>query len=336
MWYRMARSLLFRLEPETTHRLTLSSLARMPEWMLKRCFRPVPRKPVTVMGLDFDNPVGLAAGFDKNGDYMNVFGAMGFGFIELGTITPRPQSGNNPPRLFRLPNSRALINRMGFNNKGVEHLVSRLQKRRYSGIVGINIGKNAVTPLERAEDDYTACLTAVYPYADYITVNISSPNTQGLRTLQEGQGFQRLLTALVNCRAGLQQKHGRYCPLLIKFSPDLDRQSIQDLVESLVDYGLDGIVAVNTTLSREGLSVDDAVVDQEGGLSGAPLTEPAVEITKDFIRAARGRLSVIGAGGIMSADDIVIRKALGVNLVQLYTGLVYQGPGLVRQAVNVW
>ncbi len=327
MLYDLARPLLFRLDPETAHSLALGSLDAVARlgWRQR-----VPAAPRQVMGISFPNPVGLAAGLDKNADHLDGLAALGFGFIEVGTVTPRPQPGNPGPRLFRLPTARALINRMGFNNHGLDHLLERVEHSRYRGVLGINIGKNADTPLERAADDYLAGLRRVYTRASYVTVNISSPNTPGLRDLQYGETLDRLLEALKSEQQRLAQAYGRYVPLAVKLAPDLADGDIPLVAQALSKHGIDAVIATNTTASRDGVSGLPHAAET-GGLSGAPLTARATEVVERLAKALEGRLPIIAAGGILHADDARAKLAAGASLVQLYTGLIYQGPGLVRE-----
>jgi dihydroorotate dehydrogenase len=331
MLYDLARALLFRLEPETAHQLTLETLQRITRYALGR--RLVKRNlpgPCRVMGLDFPNPIGLAAGLDKNAEYLDALGTLGFGFIEVGTVTPRPQPGNPQPRIFRIPRARALINRMGFNNRGVDYLLAQVGESRFQGVLGINIGKNVDTPLERAVDDYLTGLRRVYPHAHYVTVNISSPNTPGLRDLQYGKSLNDLLEALKSEQARLAGEHGRYVPLVVKIAPDLRPGEITDIGQTLLRHEIDGVIATNTTFSRAG--VENLPHGAEtGGLSGRPLTDPATAIVSQLHAVLGDRLPIIAAGGIMSGADARAKRAAGASLVQLYTGLIYRGPALVRE-----
>ncbi|MEA3300234.1 MAG: quinone-dependent dihydroorotate dehydrogenase [Pseudomonadota bacterium] len=331
--YSLLRKALFALPPETSHEISLDLLGvaerlRILPWGT----RSLPDLPVEVMGLRFPNPVGLAAGLDKNGDYFNALGALGFGFVEIGTVTPRPQPGNPRPRLFRLPEGEAIINRMGFNNLGVDHLVDRVKRRRYGGVLGINIGKNADTPVERAVEDYLACLGKVHPHADYITVNISSPNTPGLRTLQFGDSLARLLSPLVAARDRLDSARGRRVPLAVKIAPDMDEEEIRATARVLVEQGVDGVIATNTTLSRAGVE-HLPLAAQAGGLSGAPLRDRSTAVIGTLADELAGRLPIIGVGGICVGEDAAAKIRAGASLVQVYTGFIYRGPGLVGDAV---
>ncbi len=329
----LGRSLLFLLPAELSHDLGLRGLSFLHRSGLLGLLRPdVPKLPVTVFGLQFANPVGLAAGLDKNADHIDALGALGFGFVEVGTVTPRPQPGNPLPRLFRLHQERAIINRMGFNNKGVDHLVGQLKRRRYRGVVGVNIGKNLTTAVESAAQDYVICLQKVYEYADYVVVNLSSPNTPGLRSLQFGVQLEQLLATLKKEQKRLEQRHGRHVPLLLKIAPDLTTEEIISIAASVRKNALDGVIATNTTLSRVG--VEGSVYAAEaGGLSGAPVTVAANSVLSQLVAALEGAMPVIGVGGIMQGQDAAAKLAAGARLVQIYTGFIYAGPPLLRDAV---
>jgi len=327
--YPFARPLLFSLDPERAHELTLNALDGAACSGLLRLVAGVPvEDPVEVMGLRFRNRVGLAAGLDKNGAHIDAFGAMGFGFVEVGTVTPRPQPGNPRPRMFRLPARRALINRMGFNNEGVDAFVRNVERAKWRGVLGLNIGKNASTPIEDAAGDYLLCLERVYPHAGYVTVNISSPNTKNLRDLQGGDALDALLGALVARREALAARHGRRVPLALKIAPDLDESQVDAIAGLLARHGIDAVIATNTTVSREAVT-GLAHAEEAGGLSGAPV----FELSNRVIRMLRARLPaaypIVGVGGIMSADDARAKLEAGATLVQLYTGLIYEGPALV-------
>lgn len=332
--YTLLRPLLFSLDAESAHHLTLESLQIAARTgVLRPCLSRVNPMPCRVMGIEFPNPVGLAAGLDKNGDYIDALAALGFGFLEIGTITPRPQPGNPRPRMFRLPEARAVINRMGFNNNGVDVLLANVKRANYRGVLGINIGKNFDTPIERAADDYLICLRKVYTSATYITVNISSPNTKNLRQLQQSDELGQLLGALKQEREHLAQQHGRRVPLALKIAPDLDDSQINVIADLLVSHGIDAVIATNTTLAR------DAVAqlphgNEAGGLSGAPLTVQAQAVTAKLAAQLKGAVPVIGVGGIMNGSDAAQRIAAGASLIQLYTGLVYSGPELVGDCVD--
>lgn len=332
--YTTLRNLLFRFDPETSHELSLDLLGAAQRLHLLGLFSPqVPQHPVEVMGLRFANPVGLAAGLDKNGDYFNALGRFGFGSVEIGTVTPKPQPGNPRPRLFRLPEQQAIINRMGFNNKGVDHLVERVRSRRYQGILGINIGKNASTPVENAVDDYLIGLRKVYPHADYITVNISSPNTPGLRDLQFGDSLSRLLEALKAEQLRMQKETNRYVPVAVKIAPDMDDTAIQQVADILLAQGMDGVIATNTTLGREG--VEDSPLSKEaGGLSGLPVQDKSTRVIEALASHLGGRLPIIGVGGIVDGASAAAKIKAGASLVQIYSGFIYRGPALVREAAE--
>jgi len=332
--YTLLRPLLFALDAESAHHLTLDSLqlAARTGIMGARTPRTI-AAPRTVMGITFPNPVGLAAGLDKNGEHIDALAALGFGFLEIGTTTPRPQPGNPQPRMFRLPAARAIINRMGFNNHGVDALVTNVRRARFRGVLGINIGKNFDTPIERAADDYLICLRKVYPHASYVTVNISSPNTRNLRQLQQTDELGQLLAALQMERERLADQHGRRVPLALKIAPDLDPSQISAIAGLLVTHRIDAVIATNTTTAR------DAVAQlphgaETGGLSGAPLTAQAQSVTMQLAAALGGTVPVIGVGGIMNGSDAAARIHAGASLIQLYTGLVYAGPALVGACIK--
>ena len=335
--YALTRPFLFGLDPEQAHDLTLGALARVQHTPLV-CAVSQPRvdDPVTVAGLRFANRIGLAAGLDKNGRCIDGLGAMGFGFIEVGTVTPRAQPGNPKPRMFRLPEARALINRLGFNNEGLEAFVANVKRARFrerGGILGLNIGKNAATPIERAVDDYLACLDGVYPHADYVTVNISSPNTQNLRSLQSDEALDALLGAIQARRTDLARRHGRRVPVFVKIAPDLDEAQVALIAATLSRNGIDGVIATNTTIARE--AVATLPHGQEaGGLSGAPVFAASNRVITQLRAALGSGYPIIGVGGVMSAADAVAKRAAGADLVQIYTGFIYEGPGLVTAAAR--
>jgi dihydroorotate dehydrogenase len=334
--YSLARPFLFGMDPEDAHDLTLGSLARLQNTPAQ-CLWAQPRvdDPVTLAGLRFPNRVGLAAGLDKNGRCIDGLGAMGFGFIEVGTVTPLAQPGNPKPRMFRLPERQALINRLGFNNAGLAAFIANVQRARSfrsaGGIVGLNIGKNAATPIERAADDYLTALDGVYPHADYVTVNISSPNTRNLRALQGDEALDALLGALQARRAELARTPGRHVPLLLKIAPDLDDDQVAAIAATLQRHGIDGVVATNTTLARDAVA-GLPHADEAGGLSGAPV----LELSNRVIRALRGALGkgfpIVGVGGVCSGEDARSKLDAGADLVQIYTGFIYRGPALIREA----
>lgn len=333
MLYSSLRTLLFQLDPETAHHCTLQLLRTLAALPLSgRLASYAPKAPCQVMGIDFPNPVGLAAGLDKNGECINAWADMGFGFIEIGTVTPRPQPGNPKPRLFRLPQAQALINRMGFNNKGVDYLIEQVRRANYQGVLGINIGKNADTPVERAADDYLAGLRKVYPWARYVTVNISSPNTPGLRDLQYGVALDRLLAALKAEQQRLADSYGRYVPLAVKIAPDIADADVPTVGQALVRHGIDAVIATNTTFSRAGVEGLPHAAET-GGLSGAPLRERSTAVVQQLADVVAGALPIIAAGGILSGADAAAKMAAGASLVQIYTGFIYRGPVLIREAV---
>ncbi len=329
MLYPLFKAVAFRFDPETVHHATLKVLQRTsrgghPHFLAGE----VPQKPVEVMGLHFPNPVGLAAGMDKDGECIDGFGSLGFGFLELGTVTPRPQPGNPRPRLFRLPEHEAVINRMGFNNGGVNALLENIAKTHYRGIIGINLGKNFDTPIERADMDYLLGLRAVYERADYVTINISSPNTSNLRELQKGDAFTGLLRALVRTREELRERTGKRTPLAVKIAPDLDEAQLDFMAGALLEAGVDAVVATNTTLAREAVAGHPRA-GEAGGLSGAPVRARSTEVVRGLARRLEGKLPIIGVGGIFSAADAREKLDAGASLVQVYTGLIYRGPRLV-------
>ncbi|HZY15343.1 MAG TPA: quinone-dependent dihydroorotate dehydrogenase [Ramlibacter sp.] len=332
--YAFARPFLFGLDPETAHELTLAALARAQgtplQWAWCNGFVP---DPVELAGLRFPNRVGLAAGLDKNARCIDALGGMGFGFVEVGTVTPRPQPGNPRPRMFRLPQADALINRLGFNNDGLDAFVANVQRARFrqqGRVLGLNIGKNASTPIERATDDYLAGLAGVYPHADYVTVNISSPNTKNLRALQGDEALDALLAALADRRAALAAQHGRRVPLFVKIAPDLDEAQVVVIAASLQRHGMDGVIATNTTVARD--RVQGLPHAQEaGGLSGGPLLEASNRVIRQLRAALGSAFPIIGVGGVLSAPDALAKLRAGADLVQIYTGLIYRGPGLVDE-----
>ena len=332
MMYDLFRPLIFKLAPETAHSLTLKSLACAERIGLLPNVNPR-TSPATLMGLHLPNPVGLAAGLDKNGEYIDGLAALGFGFIEIGTVTPRPQSGNPKPRLFRVPEHFAVINRMGFNNDGIDRLIANVQRAKYRGVLGINIGKNADTPMENAADDYLIGLEKAYPFASYITINISSPNTKNLRALQGGDELSRLLETLKNRQSSLHTEHGRYVPLAVKIAPDLDEAQIADIAHVAEQTQIDGIIATNTTIDKSSLGAHP-LAQEAGGLSGAPVREPSNRVLQALAETLNGKIPVIGAGGILSGADAVRKMQLGAQAVQLYSGMVYRGPKLVEECLQ--
>jgi dihydroorotate dehydrogenase len=289
--------------------------------------------PVEVMGLRFPNPVGLAAGLDKNGDHIDALGDLGFGFIEIGTVTPRPQPGNPKPRMFRLPKAQGIINRMGFNNGGLDALVANVEAAQYRGILGINIGKNFDTPIERANDDYLTCFTRVYPYASYVTVNISSPNTKNLRQLQQSSELERLLSALKDEQARLTVRHGRYVPLALKIAPDLESEQIIEIARLLIEYRFDGVIATNTTLARAGVE-HLRHGNETGGLSGAPVRTKSTTVIRALATVLHGKVPIIGVGGIVEGEHAQEKIEAGASLVQIYSGMIYRGPALIGDCIR--
>ena len=333
MFYNLARKALFATDPETAHELTLEGLKLGHRIGATRLLCKAKQQPVQCMGLTFPNPVGVAPGLDKNGDYFEALGDLGFGFVEIGTITPRPQPGNPKPRVFRLTGAQAMINRLGFNNKGVDHLVSRVRRHRFKGVLGINIGKNFDTPNEHAADDYLACLEKVWPYADYISVNSSSPNTKNLRALQGEDELDALLGALSTRREQLADEYERCVPLALKVAPDLEDGAIPVIAEVVARHRMDAVIATNTTIGREGVE-GMKHADEGGGLSGAPLKRKADQTLGELRKALPEEIAMIGVGGITCGQDAVDKLALGADLVQFYTGMVYRGPELVSECLR--
>jgi dihydroorotate dehydrogenase len=335
--YALARPLLFSLDAEETHNLTLPALRRAASLGLTRMLRrPLP-DPRSLMGITFPNPVGLAAGLDKDGAYIDGLAALGFGFIEIGTVTPRAQPGNPKPRMFRLPEAKAIINRMGFNNGGVDAFVRNVQASKFylnkEGVLGLNIGKNADTPIERAADDYLLCLEKVYPYASYVTVNISSPNTKNLRQLQGASELDALLATLKDAQQRLADRHKRYVPITLKIAPDVDGEQVKNIADALLRHRFDGVIATNTTVSR------DAVKgmphgEEAGGLSGAPVFNASNAVIRALRTELGDALPIIGVGGIVSGADARAKVDAGAALVQLYSGLIYRGPALIRECAD--
>lgn len=332
--YPIFKRLAFRMDPETVHERTLkllklTSKPGRPHWMAGQ----VPEKPVTVMGLHFRNPIGLAAGMDKNAACVDGFASLGFGFLEVGTVTPRPQPGNPKPRLFRLVEHEGIINRMGFNNDGVDALLSNLESVSFKGPLGINIGKNATTPIEQATRDYLICLEKVYERADYIAVNISSPNTTNLRELQKGNALSGLLRDLRDKRSELKDATGTYTPIAVKIAPDMEPDLLKTVVDTLMEFDMDAVIATNTTLDRSNVK-GHKHAEETGGLSGVPLRERSTEIIHILAEHLQGSLPIIGAGGILSAGDALEKLRAGASLLQIYSGLIYRGPGLVAELVE--
>ena len=328
--YSIAKPLLFQLDAEKAHDLTLKSLCFTEKAGFLSVYPSAPKcQPRTVMGIEFPNPVGLAAGLDKNGVVIDGMAALGFGFIEIGTVTPRPQPGNPKPRLFRVKEAQGIINRFGFNNLGVDQLIRNVQAAKYRGVLGINIGKNFDTPNERAVDDYLIGLRKVYPYASYIAVNISSPNTKNLRQLQEKEALDVLLSTLKAEQKILADQYGKYVPIALKIAPDLDAQQIIEIADLLKKHAFDGVIATNTTLDRDAVKgLPNAA--ETGGLSGAPVRQKSTQVIQQLSQQLAGELPIIGVGGILSGADAVEKIAAGASLVQLYSGLIYRGPQLIH------
>lgn len=332
--YPLLRPLLFSLDPETAHEVTLKllNLAHI-SGLGKLLYPAIDDKPVQVMGLCFKNPVGLAAGLDKNGDYIAALAALGFGFVEIGTVTPRPQPGNPKPRLFRLPEHQAIINRMGFNNLGLDHLLNRVKQSGYDGILGINIGKNFDTPMEQAVDDYLTGLRKAYPSASYITINVSSPNTKNLRQLQQGDEIKALMSALKEEQLRLEQEHGFYVPLALKIAPDLTDDEIGHIAGLLLEFEIDSVIATNTTIARDKIA-GHPLAQEAGGLSGAPVKDASTRVVRILAAQLQGKIPIIAAGGILSVDDAQEKLTAGASLVQVYSGLIYRGPQLIADIIK--
>ncbi|WNO60958.1 quinone-dependent dihydroorotate dehydrogenase [Rheinheimera sp. MMS21-TC3] len=334
MFYPMAKKLMFACDAEWSHNFALGSLKKLAHTPLSALWQQtLPVKPITVAGIRFDNLLGLAAGLDKNADCIDAFGQMGFGFIEVGTVTPKAQIGNDKPRIFRLPASEAIINRMGFNNKGVDYLVENVKKARYNGVLGINIGKNKDTPNEQGKDDYIHCMRKVYMHASYITVNISSPNTPGLRDLQFGDALLDLLNSIKNEQLDLQVKHDKYVPIFIKIAPDMDQIAVNQVAQTLLMSKMDGVVATNTTLDRTAVT-GQLHANEAGGLSGLPVKAKSTEVIGQLRQAVGKDFPIIGVGGIHDASSAADKITAGANLLQIYTGFIYQGPALIKQIVT--
>lgn len=326
--YSLIRKFIFTMEPETAHNFSIQALKIMGKLPVNPL--PIPQNPTEVMGLKFKNPIGLAAGADKNGEAIDGFGKLGFGFIEVGTVTPVAQDGNPKPRQFRILEAEGIVNRNGFNNYGVDVLVENVKKSRYDGILGINIGKNAITPIEKALDDYQICLRKVYEHADYITVNISSPNTKNLRSLQYGEALDDLLQHLKAEQAHLSQKFNQYKPLVLKIAPDLTEDEIASVADSLVRHKIDGVIAGNTTLSRESVA-GFKNAEQQGGLSGKPLNALSTRLIRLLAKELNGALPIIGSGGIHSVESGQEKIDAGASLLQVYSAMIYQGPQLIQE-----
>lgn len=329
--YSLIRPALFAFDPEKAHHLVFSNLQMLRKLGLLKYFSPnAVHDPVNVMGIDFPNRVGLAAGLDKDAAYISELGLMGFGFLEVGTVTPKAQLGNSKPRLFRLPQANALINRMGFNNEGVDTLVRNVKASNYPGVLGINIGKNAATPVENATDDYLTALEAVYPYASYIAVNISSPNTKNLRDLQGGDSLDTLLHALKEKQKELAEEHGLYKPMALKIAPDLDDAQIDAIAQRLKHYAFDGVIATNTTVDKSCVSNLEHG-EEQGGLSGVPVLDKSTHVIKRLYSELGDDIPIIGVGGIASGEHAVEKIRAGAKLIQIYTGLIYKGPSLITE-----
>jgi dihydroorotate dehydrogenase len=332
--YSILQKLLFTQDAEWSHDFTINWMKRSQHNFLNLAYKQtIADKPVELFGLNFKNPVGLAAGLDKNAECIDAFAAMGFGFIEVGTVTPLPQDGNEKPRMFRLPKGQAIINRMGFNNKGVDYLIRQVQDSNYAGVLGINIGKNKLTPEERAIDDYLICLRKVYPHAGYVTVNISSPNTPGLRSLQHGDALNKLLSELKLEQNKLAEQYGKYVPVLVKIAPDLDNAEITQIADSFVNAGIDGVIATNTTIDRS-MVIGQPHADEAGGLSGSVLTEKSQKVLEKLSSVLDGAMPIIGVGGIDSAHSGKARIDAGSSLIQIYSALIYKGPKLIKEIVD--
>jgi dihydroorotate dehydrogenase len=335
--YALARPILFKMDPEQAHEFTLDALARTQNTVLDRFYRqPFVSDPVTLAGLQFPNRVGLAAGLDKNARCIDALGAMGFGFVEVGTVTPKPQPGNPKPRMFRLPEAHGLINRLGFNNEGLDTFIANVRKahfRENGRLLGLNIGKNAATPIENATDDYLVALAGVYPHADYVTINISSPNTKNLRALQSDEALDGLLGALVSRREELATEHGRRVPMFLKIAPDLDETQVGVIAATLKKHGMDGVIATNTTLARDAVTGLQHA-EETGGLSGAPVFTSSNRVIAQLRAHLGAGFPIIGVGGILSGHDAIEKIRAGADVVQLYSGLIYKGPELVTEAAS--
>ena len=335
--YALARPLLFSLDPEVAHNLTLPALQRAAACGLTKAITRPPADVRTVMGITFPNPVGLAAGLDKDGAYIDGLAALGFGFIEVGTVTPRAQPGNPRPRMFRLPRANAIINRMGFNNGGVDAFIANVQASKFyqdkQGVLGLNIGKNADTPIERAVDDYLLCLEKVYPYASYVAVNISSPNTKNLRQLQDASELDALLSRLKQAQQRLADQHARYVPIALKIAPDVSSEQIKNIAGALLRHGMDAVIATNTTITRDAVQRMPHGAEA-GGLSGAPVFELSNAVIRALKQELGDALPIIGVGGILSGHDARVKMEAGASLVQLYTGIIYRGPALVKECAS--
>jgi len=332
--YSLLKKLLFTLDPEKSHYAALHGLKIANCMGLTKLIYPSFSQPRTIMGLTFPNPVGLAAGLDKNGDYIDALGALGFGFIEIGTVTPKPQIGNPKPRLFRLTEQEAIINRMGFNNKGIEHVVSRLEKTKYKGILGINIGKNKDTPLEKAIDDYLTGFRAFWKFASYITINISSPNTPGLRDLQQDDLLKSLLCVLKQEQQSVLLNHKKYVPLVVKIAPDISEEELHSIAAVLLKEKVDGVIATNTTIQREGVE-NSPYAKEAGGLSGKPLLTRSTQVISHLNAVLQDQIPIIASGGVMDEQAAQQKYAAGAKLLQVYSGFIYSGPGIVKRLASI-
>ncbi len=333
MWYSLVRPFLFSLDPEFSHNLTLGMLKLLHQL---GAFRKTPiatKNSITCFGLNFPNRVGLAAGLDKNGECIPAWGSLGFGFVEVGTVTPKGQVGNPRPRLFRLPKNQALINRMGFNNKGVDYLIEKLKAYPLSCPIGVNIGKNRDTSLENATLDYLHCFQKVYAYADYVTVNLSSPNTPGLKSLQHGDMLKSIIHPLLEERKKQTDKLQKIVPIVVKISPDLETDEVKSIVDLLVSLNIDGVIATNTTIKRPN-TLQGKAIKEEGGLSGAPLFQASTDVVKTIYQHVGDKLPIIAVGGIFNTQDAKAKLAAGAKLIQLYSGLIYQGPALIKSITS--
>ncbi len=334
MNFKIIRDLLFLLPTETSHHLSLQSIGLLHQLKLSSFLaRPMVLDPVEVMGIQFPNRVGLAAGLDKDARYIDGLAALGFGFLEVGTVTPLPQPGSPKPRLFRIPSQRAIINRMGFNNEGLDAMTRRIRRSNYDGVLGINIGKNKNTPMENTLDDYLIGLRKVYKQASYVVINVSSPNTQGLRSLQHGDELAGLLAGLKEAHEELQKKYQKYVPLVVKIAPDMDDEDILQVTRRLIEFEIDGVIVSNTTVSRSAIN-GERHAEETGGLSGAPLTNQSNHVLKITAEQVKDKMAIIGVGGVMSADDACEKIRLGADLVQLYTGFIYEGPELIESSAK--
>ncbi|OOS24634.1 quinone-dependent dihydroorotate dehydrogenase [Moraxella pluranimalium] len=333
MPYALLRPILFTMDPEQAHETTLELLEKAHRAKLLGFAYGKQALPTTCMGVQLLNPVGLAAGLDKNGAYIDALSELGFGFLEVGTVTPMPQAGNDKPRLFRLKEHGAIINRMGFNNDGVDQMIANIERAKYNGVLGINIGKNAITPVENALDDYIYCLERVYPYASYITVNISSPNTKNLRDLQSADALAHLLDGIKNCQMQLANSYGFYVPIALKIAPDLDLEQVDVIANTVIDFEIDGLIATNTTLSRTGVE-GHRHVNEAGGLSGRPVNHQSTLILSEFANRLAGKVDLIGVGGIDDGELAVKKLQAGAVAIQLYSGLIYKGPALIGDCVQ--